>query len=96
MQLHFLQTGRTSDKCGYVCGRICYNKDIMIIGILIFILGLVFLLRNLGVISFPGSFWSLFYPLLIMGIGFVILFVTHEGRKLLKNIKKLLSGEKRE
>ena len=65
----------------------------MIFGVSIFIFGLIFLLRNLGVIGFPGSFWSLFYPLVIMAVGFVILFVTHEGRKLLKKIKRIFLSE---
>ena len=68
----------------------------IIIGVSIFIFGLVFLLRNLGVLDFSGSFWSLFYPLLIMGIGFVILSITYEGRKLLKKIKAIFSTEERQ
>ena len=50
-----------------------------IIGIAIFVLGLAFLLRNLGLLHFPASFWSVFYPVVIRGIGFVILAVTYEG-----------------
>ncbi len=67
----------------------------VIAGVAIFIFGLVFLLRNLGVLNFPGSFWSLFYPLLIMGFGFVILLVTYEGRKLLKKIKEWFDWSKK-
>ena len=65
----------------------------MLIGVAIFILGLAFLLRNLGFLHFPASFWSVFYPLVIMVVGFIILAVTYEGRKLLKRLKKLLSKE---
>lgn len=64
-----------------------------IVGLVIFVFGLVFLLRNVGVLDFAGSFWSIFYPLLIMGVGFVIVGVTYEGKKLLKKIKELFSNE---
>ena len=64
-----------------------------IIGIVIFVFGLVFLLRNVGVLDFAGSFWSVFYPLVIMGVGFIILGVTYEGKKLLNKIKKIFSSE---
>jgi len=65
----------------------------MIFGIAILVFGLAFLLRNLGLLHFPGSFWSLFYPLVIVVVGLVVIFVTHEGRKLLKRLKKFFSGE---
>lgn len=68
-------------------------KPMYIVGLSIFIFGLAFLLRNLGVVYFPGSFWSLFYPLIIVGFGLVIIFVTHEGKKLLNKIKRIISGE---
>ena len=58
-----------------------------IFGVAIFLFGLAFLLRNLGIIYFPGSFWSLFYPLVILAIGAVVIGITYEGRKLLKRIK---------
>ena len=64
-----------------------------IIGIVIFVFGLIFLLRNVGVLDFVGSFWSVFYPLVIMGVGFIILGVTYEGKKLLNKIKKIFSSE---
>ena len=63
----------------------------MVIGIIILVLGTAFLLRNLGVISFDAGFWSVFYPLMIMGVGFIILLATYEGRKFLKKIKKMFS-----
>ena len=65
----------------------------MLIGVAIFVLGLAFLLRNLGLLHFPANFWSVFYPLVIMMVGFIILYITHEGRVLLKRVKKLLSKE---
>lgn len=61
-----------------------------ILGLGIVMFGLVFLLRNLGLLDFPGSFWSLFYPLIIIGFGVVVVCITHEGRKLLKKIKEWL------
>lgn len=64
-------------------------------GVIIVIFGLAFLLRNLGVIYFPGSFWSLFYPLVIVGFGLVIICITHEGRKLLKKLKDWLDWSKK-
>ncbi len=62
-------------------------------GLFIVLFGLAFLLRNLGIIYFPGSFWGLFYPLVIVGFGLAIICVTHEGRKLLKKIKNIF-GDK--
>ena len=61
-------------------------------GLVILFFGLAFLLRNLGIIYFPGSFWSLFYPLIIIGFGAVLICVTYEGRKLLKKIKSIFSS----
>ena len=63
-----------------------------ILGIIIAVFGLAFLLRNLGVLNFEGSFWSLFYPLIIIAIGTAIVAVTYEGRKLLKKIKGIFSS----
>ena len=64
-----------------------------IAGVTILLFGLAFLLRNLGIIYFPGSFWSLFYPLIIVGFGLIIICITHEGRKLLKKIKRIFSTD---
>ena len=61
-----------------------------IFGIFVVVFGLAFLLRNLGILYFPGSFWSLFWPLVVIGLGVVVICVTHEGRKLLKKIKEWL------
>lgn len=68
----------------------------VIIGVSIFIFGLIFLLRNLGLLHFPASFWSVFYPLAIMAVGFVILAVTHKGKKIIRFIKEVISGNKDE
>jgi hypothetical protein len=62
-----------------------------IAGIAIFIFGLAFFLRNLGVISFPGSFWSLFWPLVVIGFGIGLICLTHAGRQLIKKLKEAFS-----
>lgn len=64
-----------------------------IFGIAVLIFGLAFLLRNLGLLSFSASFWSVFYPVIIISVGLVVICITHEGRKLLKRLKKIFSGE---
>lgn len=66
-----------------------------IFGLAIVVFGLAFLLRNLGFLDFAASFWYVFYPLIIIGFGLILICVTHEGRKLLRKIKDLLSfGDK--
>ena len=61
-------------------------------GLIVIVFGLAFLLRNLGIIYFPGSFWSIFYPLVIIFVGLILVCVTYEGRKLLKKIKSIFSS----
>ncbi|MDP3792527.1 MAG: DUF5668 domain-containing protein [bacterium] len=61
-----------------------------IFGLIIVIFGLAFLLRNLGLLEFAASFWSVFYPAVIIAFGLIILFLTHEGRKLFKKLKEWL------
>jgi tellurite resistance protein TehA-like permease len=63
-----------------------------IFGIIIVVFGLAFLLRNLGFLNFDASFWAVFYPVVIMGLGAAIICVTHEGRKLLKKLKDLFKS----
>ena len=62
-------------------------------GIAILVFGLAFLLRNLGLLTFAASFWSVFYPVVIIAFGLGIILVTHEGRKLLNRLKKLFKGD---
>lgn len=62
------------------------------VGIAIFIFGLAFLLRNLGFLNFDASFWSVFYPLVIIVFGVAIIAITHEGRKLLKKLKQIFNS----
>jgi len=47
----------------------------MYIGLLLIVLGVLFLLRNLGVIA--GNFWNVLWPLVIVVFGISMLF----GRK---------------
>jgi len=61
-------------------------------GLIIVVLGLAFLLRNLGFLAFAASFWSVFYPLVIVLIGLGVVCATYEGRKLLKKIKSIFSS----
>lgn len=63
-----------------------------IAGLFVVLFGVAFFLRNLGVIYFPGSFWGLFWPLVVVGLGLAIICVTHEGRKLLRKIKDLFKA----
>ena len=77
-----------------VVGACTISNGMYISGLIVVVFGLAFLLRNLGVIYFPGSFWSLFYPLIIVGFGLVVICITHEGRKLLKKIKELINRSK--
>lgn len=66
-----------------------------ILGITILVFGLVFLLRNLGLLTFTASFWSLFYPLVIISVGLVVIFITHEGRKLIRKIKQIFKSDEK-
>lgn len=65
-----------------------------VFGLAILLLGLAFLLRNLGLLSFAASFWSVFYPLVIILVGLGVLGATYEGRKFLKRLKELFGKEK--
>ena len=47
----------------------------MYIGLLVIVVGVLFLLKNLGVIT--GNFWDILWPLVIVFVGISMLF----GRK---------------
>jgi hypothetical protein len=47
----------------------------MYIGFLLIIVGVLFLLKNLGIIS--GSFWDILWPIVVVFVGISMLF----GRK---------------
>ncbi len=67
----------------------------MILGIFIVVFGLVLLLRNLGLITLPISFWSLFFPLFLMMIGIYVIMAVKKGREYWDQaIKKFIKGKK--
>lgn len=68
-------------------------KRVYILGVTIFVFGLIFLLRNLGLLTFTASFWSLFYPVVIISVGLVVIFITHEGRKLVMKIRQIFKSD---
>jgi len=47
----------------------------MYVGFLLIIVGVLFLLKNLGIIS--GSFWDILWPIVVVFVGISMLF----GRK---------------
>ena len=47
-------------------------------GVLILIIGLFFLLKNLGLIT--GNLWSILWPLLVMAIGLKLIFRKKHSR----------------
>ena len=53
----------------------------MILGLFLLCLGLVFLLRNLGLIILPANFWSVFYPIVLIVLGLYLALAAHKGRK---------------
>lgn len=76
-----------------VVGARTISNGMYIFGILIVVFGLAFLLRNLGFLNFAASFWSVFYPVIIIVFGLIIVCVTHEGRKILRHLKNLFKGD---
>jgi uncharacterized membrane protein len=59
------------------------------------VLGLVLLLRNLGLITLPISFWSLFFPLFLMVIGIYVIMAVKKGKEYWDQaIKKFIKGKK--
>ena len=53
----------------------------MLLGIFLVILGAMFLLKNLGLIALPVSFWSLVWPILILLIGIHIIIGVRRGKR---------------
>lgn len=52
----------------------------MILGIFLILIGVVYLLKNLGFIVLPASFWSLLYPLLLVVIGIYLVIGARKGK----------------
>jgi uncharacterized integral membrane protein len=53
----------------------------MILGLFLVLLGIVFFLKNLGIIVLPNSFWSFMWPLLLIVIGIYMAMAAHRGRQ---------------
>ena len=51
----------------------------MFFGFIILVLGLVFLLKNLGIVS--GSVWSIVWPCLVIALGLSIIFKRKKNEK---------------
>jgi len=60
----------------------------MILGAVLIILGVVFLLKDLGLISLTTGFWSLFWPAILVVIGLYV--VLAEVR--IRRFKNSLAG----
>lgn len=68
----------------------------MILGIFIIVLGLALLLRNLGLMAFPASFWSLFFPLFLIVIGIYIIIAVKKGKEYWdRAIEKFAKGKEK-
>jgi hypothetical protein len=68
----------------------------MILGIFIIVFGLVLLLRNLGLISLPISFWSLFFPLFLIVGGIYIIIAVKKGKEYWdRAIEKFAKGKEK-
>lgn len=52
----------------------------MILGLFLMILGLLLLLRNLGLITLPASVWSVLYPIILVLLGIWIMALVQRGR----------------
>ena len=53
----------------------------MILGLFLLLLGIVFFLKNLGIIVLPSSFWSFIWPLLLVVTGIYVAMAAHRGRQ---------------
>lgn len=53
----------------------------MILGILLIFIGALYLLKNLGLVVLPTSFWSLLYPLIVIVLGIHFVNWALRGRK---------------
>ena len=53
----------------------------MILGTFLVLIGIVFFLKNLGLIVLPSSFWSFIWPLLIILVGVHIAIGAQRARQ---------------
>ena len=77
---------------GIIRGVIIKVKH-MIIGSLVIFLGIILLLRNLGIIELPTSVWSIFYPLVFIVVGIYMIIGTRKGREWGSRICGKFSGK---
>jgi uncharacterized membrane protein YesL len=53
----------------------------MRLGLLLFALGLVLLLKNLGILQIAGSFWGVLGPVILIVLGLYIMMLVQKGRQ---------------
>lgn len=63
----------------------------MILGLTIVAIGLIFLLKNLGLISV--GIWSVLWPLLIIACGVSLLVKKNKNHKFEEDIRRTFRGE---
>ena len=50
-------------------------------GIFLILIGVVFFLKNLGLIELPSSFWSFLWPLILIVVGVHITIAVRRARQ---------------
>ena len=53
----------------------------MLLGLFLFVLGLILLLKNLGILQITGSFWGILGPVLLLVLGLYIMMLVQKGRQ---------------
>ena len=53
----------------------------MLLGLFLFALGLILLLKNLGILQITGSFWGILGPVLLLVLGLYIMMIVQKGRQ---------------
>ena len=69
----------------------------MCFGLLVIIVGVIFLLQNLGVLS--GSAWGILWPVLLIALGFCFLLGHEKRRRVCGSFREKMRdtfGEKKE
>ena len=61
----------------------------MIIGLLIFLFGFLFLLKNLGIVIFPAGTWDIIWSIIFIVIGFYLIGVSSR----IRNYRSRLFGK---
>ncbi len=60
----------------------------MFIGLFFIVIGAIALLKNLGIITFQGGFWSVLYPFIFILIGFYMVLAARKGKRRWNWVKK--------